>query len=31
MFAEIFKEKDTEGENTANFSLEEWVEKTLYS
>ncbi|XP_053684454.1 calpain-B-like isoform X2 [Sabethes cyaneus] len=28
---EIFKERDTEGTNMATFSMDEWVEKTLYS
>ncbi|XP_038108529.1 calpain-A isoform X6 [Culex quinquefasciatus] len=28
---EIFRERDTEGTNMATFSMDEWVEKTLYS
>ncbi|XP_055534118.1 calpain-A-like isoform X2 [Wyeomyia smithii] len=28
---ETFKERDTEGTNMATFSMDEWVEKTLYS
>ncbi|XP_052900002.1 calpain-A-like isoform X2 [Anopheles moucheti] len=28
---EIFRERDTEGLNQATFSMDEWVEKTLYS
>jgi calpain len=28
---EIFRERDTEDKNEATFSLEEWVDKTLYS
>jgi len=28
---EIFREKEVEGERSVNFTLEEWVEKTLYS
>jgi len=28
---EIFKERDVDGKNLAEFSLEDWVEKTLYS
>ncbi|XP_053670171.1 calpain-A-like [Anopheles nili] len=28
---EIFRERDTEGSNQATFSMDEWVEKTLYS
>lgn len=27
----IFKEKDTDNSNTAEFSLEEWMENTLYA
>ncbi|XP_023725352.1 calpain-A isoform X5 [Cryptotermes secundus] len=28
---DIFREKDTDNTNTATFTMEEWVEKTLYS
>ncbi|XP_058837403.1 calpain-A-like isoform X1 [Topomyia yanbarensis] len=28
---DIFRERDTEGTNMATFSMDEWVEKTLYS
>uniref|UniRef100_A0A182V9Z5 Calpain n=1 Tax=Anopheles merus TaxID=30066 RepID=A0A182V9Z5_ANOME len=28
---EIFRERDTDGTNQATFSMDEWVEKTLYS
>ncbi|XP_049291836.1 calpain-B-like isoform X2 [Anopheles funestus] len=28
---EIFRERDTDGSNQATFSMDEWVEKTLYS
>jgi calpain len=28
---EIFKERDVEGTNMATFSMDEWVEKTVYS
>lgn len=28
---EVFKAKDTESKNTAEFSLEEWIEITTYS
>ncbi|XP_026481913.1 calpain-A-like isoform X3 [Ctenocephalides felis] len=28
---DIFKERDSDGSNTATFNMEEWVEKTLYS
>jgi len=28
---EIFKERDTDNTNEAKFTLEEWVDKTLYS
>lgn len=31
IFPEIFKERDIEGTNMATFSMEEWVEKTVYS
>ncbi|XP_055919708.1 calpain-B isoform X4 [Eupeodes corollae] len=30
-YIDIFKEKDTEKSNTATFSMDEWIEKTLYS
>jgi len=30
-FLDIFKEKDPGNTNAATFSLEEWVERTLYS
>ncbi|XP_055839215.1 calpain-A isoform X2 [Episyrphus balteatus] len=30
-YIDIFKEKDTEKNNTATFSMDEWIEKTLYS
>lgn len=28
---DIFKERDVDGTNMATFSMEEWVEKTVYS
>lgn len=30
-FTEIFKERDTEKNETATFTLEEWIERTIYS
>ncbi|KAH8270906.1 hypothetical protein KR018_011929 [Drosophila ironensis] len=30
-FIEIFKERDTEKNETATFTLEEWIERTIYS
>lgn len=29
--SDLFKEKDPDNTNKATFSLEEWVERTLYS
>lgn len=29
--ADIFRERDPDQTNTATFTMEEWIEKTLYS
>lgn len=30
-FLDMFKERDPDNKNIASFTMEEWVEKTLYS
>lgn len=31
IFVDIFRERDPDETHTATFTLEEWMEKTLYS
>lgn len=31
VFLDLFKERDPDNKNIASFTMEEWVEKTLYS
>ncbi len=31
LFVEIYREKEVVGEGSVNFTLNEWVEKTMYS
>lgn len=30
-FADIFKERDVDGSNSASFNMQDWLEKTVYS
>lgn len=30
-FSDLFKERDHDNKNIASFTMEEWVENTLYS